>query len=115
MNGHMKLFMNGENLSEGELPQQLSLEIRPKWDEFVKTYNIKRQMLRAFHQRLRELALESDGLFADVKFLMDGDSAASGHKILFQSNSNFFEAILGNGMAESELSEIPLRDLVSER
>jgi len=96
-----------KTIYDGELDRNISSKLQPKWEDFVKRIT--------FQQKLRELDLESDGLFGDVKFLMQGDVAVPGHKVLLQC-SEFFGNILGNGMSDlSKISEILLQDLDSDR
>jgi len=64
----------------------------------------------SFMRRLNELALDSDGVFHDITFKLD-NGLVTGHKVLFQSNSSFFAAILGNGMLESTQTEIALPNI----
>uniref|UniRef100_A0A6B2L260 BTB domain-containing protein n=1 Tax=Arcella intermedia TaxID=1963864 RepID=A0A6B2L260_9EUKA len=58
-------------------------------------------------KRMRELSHHTQDQFNDITFVLNGGKI-SAHKILLQSQSRFFEAFLGNGMLETNSSEIYL-------
>uniref|UniRef100_A0A6B2L646 BTB domain-containing protein n=1 Tax=Arcella intermedia TaxID=1963864 RepID=A0A6B2L646_9EUKA len=81
--------------------------------EFRSTYKEYPSSHYEIQKRIRELSSDTDAIFSDVKFMVKGVKIDA-HKILLKSSSSFFNAILGNGMLESTLSEIPLPNIESQ-
>jgi len=62
------------------------------WSILNRTYNEK-VLIVGFESRLKDIALSEGSPFKDITFIV-ADEFQYGHKILFASNSGFFEGIL---------------------
>eukprot|EP01124_Arcella_intermedia_P027988 TRINITY_DN5595_c0_g1_i2.p1 TRINITY_DN5595_c0_g1~~TRINITY_DN5595_c0_g1_i2.p1 ORF type:complete len:877 (+),score=227.58 TRINITY_DN5595_c0_g1_i2:15-2645(+) len=97
-----------KSIYEGKSPQNSKEleEFRSSYKEFPCTHF-------EIQKRIRELSSDSDAIFSDVKFIVKEVKIAA-HKVLLKSSSDFFNAILGNGMLESTLAEITLSNIESQ-
>ena len=72
----------------GDIVRNIAPNHKSDWEEFIKKYNVKRQPLHQYQQRIKQLALESDGLFGDITFTLGDSTIVTGHKV----GSTFLES-----------------------
>jgi len=95
---------------DGIIERDLSAGGTENWNSITKQYKIKRQLLGARKQKIRELALDSDGIFLDLVFKLSGDVVALGHKVLLLCNEQFLQCDFGSNVSD-KTSEISLSDI----
>jgi len=95
---------------DGVLERNLSAADKDVWTAITAKHKIKRTLLVARKQKIRELALDSDGIFPDMTFKIAGDRVVPGHRILLLSNEEFLKSTPGQGF-NSTTKEVAMTDV----